>query len=280
MMFPEIKITSLIGLSGVAPHETPAAREWGRRMEWPLLAVALWIPMQWYMVETGLMSTAVSHWFDWMVWLFFVAETVILTALVKNRGRYLLGNWMNLAIILAGLPIVWNNTPLVGALRNLRLVLVLVLLTGLSKTMRRFLMRNRLGTTLAIALVVVVISGMLVTRIEPRMGSIYDGIWWAWVTVFTVGYGDIAPQTPTGRLFGGMLILFGVGLISLLTANLAAFLIGSEVEKVEQEEQQTDRLLRDVLERLERLEAMMREQSAKPSTPSGKPGSEPFPPGG
>lgn len=268
MRLPEIKFTHLIGLSGVAAHETPAAREWGRRLEWPMLLVAIWIPIQWYLVETSLISAQASHWCDWLVWLFFIFETVILTALVRNKAHYLMTNWMNLVIILAGFPIVWHSTPLVGAMRNLRLLLVLVLVMGLSKTLRRFLMRNRLGTTLGIALVVVILSGILVTRIEPAMGTISDGIWWAWVTVFTVGYGDIAPQTPTGRLFGGLLILFGVGLISLLTANLAAFLIGSEVEKVEQEEHQTDKLLHQVLDRLDRLEQLAREQAGKPTEPA------------
>lgn len=263
MRLPEIKFTNLIGLSGVSSHETPEAREWGRRLEWPMLLVAVWIPVQWYLVETSLISPRVSHWFDWLVWLFFIGETLILTFLVRGKTHYLMTNWMNLVIIFAGFPIVWNNTPLVGTLRNLRLLLVLVLVMGLSKTLRRFLMRNRLGTTLAIALVVVVLSGILVTRVEPRMGTISDGIWWAWVTVFTVGYGDIAPQTPTGRLFGGLLILFGVGLISLLTANLAAFLIGSEVEKVEQEEHKTDKLLQQIVDRLDRLEALSREQADK-----------------
>jgi voltage-gated potassium channel len=272
MRLPEIEFTKLIGLSGVSSHETPEAREWGRRLEWPMLLVAIWIPVQWYLVETSLLSAQASHWSDWLVWLFFIFETVLLTALVRNKRHYLVTNWMNLVIILAGFPIVWNNTPLVGALRNLRLLLVLALVMGLSNTLRRFLMRNRFGTTLGIALMVVVLSGILVTRIEPAMGSISDGIWWAWVTVFTVGYGDIAPQTPTGRLFGGLLILFGVGLISLLTANLAAFLIGSEVEKVEQEEHQTDKMLHQIMARLDRLEELVRQQSASPASPDQEAG--------
>jgi voltage-gated potassium channel len=262
MRLPELRFSQLIGLAGVSTHENALAREWGQRLEWPMLLVSIWIPVQWYLFETGFITPETSHWFDWMVWLFFIGETTLLTALVRDKGRYLAGNWMNLVIILAGVPIVWHNMPLVGELRILRLILVLVLFAGLSKTLRRFLMRNRLGTTLAIALVVVVLSGMLVTRLEPGMGTIYDGIWWAWVTVFTVGYGDIAPHTHVGRLFGGLLILFGVGLISLLTANLAAFLIGSEVEKVEQEEKQTDRLLQEILMRLDHLETLAQQQAA------------------
>ncbi len=269
MGLPDIKFSHLIGLAGVSSHETPLAKEWGRRFEWPMLLIAIFIPVQWYVVETSLISTRASHWFDWVVWLFFVGETVLLSALTRNRMQYLLTNWMNLVIILAGFPIVWNNTPLVGALRNLRLLLMVVLALGLSKTIHRFLMRNRLGTTLGIALVVVIVSGILITRIEPAMGTIWDGIWWAWVTVFTVGYGDIAPRSPPGRLFGGLLILFGVGLISLLTANLAAFLIGSEVEKVEKEEKEADVLLKDVAERLARIERMLEEKSLRDTPSSG-----------
>jgi len=270
MRLPDLSFTNLIGLAGVSSHETPLAREWGRHLEWPMLLVAMWIPIQWYMVESGLISIRVSHWFDWMVWLFFIGETALLCLLVRNRLNYLLANWMNLVIIFAGFPIVWNNTPLIGALRNLRLLLMIVLVMGLSKTLRRFLMRNRLGTTLGIALVVVILSGILITRIEPAMGSIWDGIWWAWVTVFTVGYGDIAPHSPPGRLFAGLLILFGVGLISLLTANLAAFLIGSEVEKVEQEERESDKLLREILVRLERLEDRLGKRDASPPRGPGR----------
>lgn len=266
----DLKFSHLIGLAGVASHEAPLAREWGRRLELPMLAIAILIPIQWYAVETSLVSPEVSHWFDWIVWLFFIGETALLAFLVNNRAQYLLTNWMNLVIIMAGFPIVWNNTPLVGVLRNLRLLLVVVMAFGLSKTIRRFLMRNRLGTTLGIALGVVVISGILITRIEPAMGNLWDGVWWAWVTVFTVGYGDIAPKSPPGRLFAGMLILFGVGLISLLTANLAAFLIGSEVEKVEKEEKEADVLLKDLAARMERIEHLLEQSQPRGGKAGGQ----------
>lgn len=263
MGMPDLKFTQLVGLAGVSSHEAPLAREWGRRLELPMLLIAILIPIQWYAIETSLVSPEVSHLLDWIIWLFFLGETVLLAFLVNNPAHYLLTNWMNPVIILAGFPIVWNNTPLVGILRNLRLLLLVVLALGLSKTLRRFLMRNRLGTTLGIALGVVVISGILITRIEPPMGNIWDGIWWAWVTVFTVGYGDIAPKSHSGRLFAGMLILFGVGLISLLTANLAAFLIGSEVEKVEKEEKEADVLLKDLAVRMERIERLLEQNQQR-----------------
>jgi voltage-gated potassium channel len=260
MRLPKIKFSNLIGLAGVSPHESATAREWGLRLEWPMLLVAVWIPLQWYLFETGTISVRISHWFDWMVWLFFVGETALLTALVRNRLHYLLTNWVNLVIILGGIPLLWSEAPLVGALRNLRLLLMIVLLFGLSSSLRQVLMRNRLGPTLMVSLGVVLLSGILITRMDPAINNVWDGIWWAWVTVFTVGYGDIVPHSTAGRVYAGLLIMFGVVLISLLTANLAAFLIGGEVQKVEREERKADVLLRDIVQRLERVEHMLQEQ--------------------
>jgi len=76
----------------------------------------------------------------------------------------------------------------------------------------------------------------------------------------TVGYGDVVPHTGAGRLFASLVVLFGVVLISLLTANLAAFFIGSDVEKIEHEERESDRLLQDIAARLERVERMLEAQ--------------------
>ena len=56
----------------------------------------------------------------------------MLVSLVRDRKGYLADNWMNLAIILAGLPILWHATPLAGLLRNFRLVLMLALLSSSS----------------------------------------------------------------------------------------------------------------------------------------------------
>jgi voltage-gated potassium channel len=229
-----------------------------------MLFVALWIPLQWYLEETHSIPALFARIADWSVWLAFLAETLILSSLVKDRRAYLLGNWINLVIIIGGLPLFWQYSPLVGLLRSFRLVLMVVILVRLSKSARMLLARHHLGNTLAVAFITMVISGMIVSRIDPSIGTVWDGMWWAWVTMSTVGYGDVVPHSAAGRLFGSLLILFGVVLISLLTANLAAFFIGSDVEKVEQDEKEADRLLRNISSRLDRIERRLEElQSAK-----------------
>lgn len=259
-----MKIIHLLGIAGVESHEHPDARKWGKRLELPMLFVALWIPLQWYLEETRAIPALLAHIADWLVWFAFFAETVLLSMLVRNRRAYLRGNWMNLVIIIGGMPLLWKFTPLVGLLRSFRLVLSVMILARLSKSVRMLLSRHQLGNTLIAAFVTMVMSGIIASRIDPSIGTVWDGMWWAWVTMSTVGYGDIVPHNLAGRLFGSLLILFGVVLLSLLTANLAAFFIGSEVEKVERDEKDSDRLLKDISARLERIEHKLEEwQSAK-----------------
>lgn len=260
-----MRIVHLLGIAGVESHEQPDARLWAKRLEWPMLLVALWIPVQWYLEETQAIGPMLARVADWLIWLAFLGETSLLSALVRNRREYLLRNWMNLAIIIGGLPIVWQYTPLIGLLRSLRLVLVVVMLARLSRTIRKLLSRHQLGTTLAVAFVTMVLSGVIVSRIDPSIGTVWDGMWWAWVTMATVGYGDVVPHSAAGRLFGSLLILFGVVLLSLLTANLAAFFIGSDVEKVEREEKEADRHLREISARLDRIERLLEQRNNKGS---------------
>ncbi len=265
-----MKVAQLLGIAGVAEHERAAARRWARHLEWPMVAVVCWIVVQWYLEETHLISPLIASVADWLVWLAFVLETATLTILVREKPAYLLGNWMNLLVIVGGLPFFWQFAPLTGLLRTFRLGFVVLMLIRMSKSARRLLSQHRLGTTLLVALVTMVLSGFMIVRLDPSIGTVWDGMWWAWVTMATVGYGDVVPHNGPGRLFGSLLILFGVVLLSLLTANLAAFFIGSDVKQVEQEERQADRLLQEISGRLDRIEHQLENLDAagKPDKPA------------
>jgi voltage-gated potassium channel len=171
---------------------------------------------------------------------------------------------MNLIIIFGGIPLEWTYTPLLGALRNLRLLLMLFLLVRVSRRLREYLSGGRIGTMLVIIGIVVVLAGIIVTRLDPSIGTVWDGMWWAWVTVTHTGYGDVVPRNGSGRFFGALVILLGVVLISLLTASLSVLLIGGEVKKVEREiekdEHESEVGMRQVMERLERIERLLEEQ--------------------
>jgi voltage-gated potassium channel len=62
-------------------------------------------------------------------------------------------------------------------------------------------------------------------------GSILDSMWWAVVTLTTIGYGDVYPTTPGGRLFTALVALVGVGLIAIPSGLLASVLTEARVER-------------------------------------------------
>lgn len=226
-----------------------------------MLLLALWILVEWYLVANNAYP---PHWeivTNWIVWVVFVAETVILCTLVRQKRRYLLTNWINLLIIAIGIPILWDHHAYAGALRSLRILLLFRILFEISSTVRQVLSRNNIGLTMLVSLIIVAMAGTSIAVIDPGIDTLWDGIWWAWVTVTTVGYGDLVPQSPQGRVFGGLLMALGLGLFSLITASFSAFLISREEEeliekeeKVVSDEQRAIAKLEQIEARLEKLE--------------------------
>ena len=59
-----------------------------------------------------------------------------------------------------------------------------------------------------------------------------DALWWGLVTVTTIGYGDKYPVTTEGRLVAGVLIIFGIAMISALTGAFASWILSQTEETV------------------------------------------------
>src|SRR5262245_27941371 len=80
-------------------------------------------------------------------------------------------------------------------------------------------------------------------------------VWWAIVTLATVGYGDVVPTTVTGRVVGSAVILLGVTFLAFLTATVTSLFVSSdrqtEKEREEAERDAKDQELRELLHRLE-----------------------------
>jgi len=81
---------------------------------------------------------------------------------------------------------------------------------------------------------------------QPEVfGSIPAAMWWTTITITTVGYGDVTPITPLGKVFGGMISLLGIGMLALPTAILAAGFAGSLRRRRQMDEQRLTAALAD-----------------------------------
>jgi len=71
--------------------------------------------------------------------------------------------------------------------------------------------------------------------VDPRINSFWDGLWLAFISGATVGYGDIVPTTGASRVVAVFVVLTGWALLSLFTANIVAMFVGREEKELRQE---------------------------------------------
>jgi voltage-gated potassium channel len=105
-----------------------------------------------------------------------------------------------------------------------------------------------------VSFIIVIMSGTLMALIDPNIETPLDGIWWAWVTITTVGYGDIVPGSTVGRLFGSFLILLGIALFSMLTASFSVFFLSQDEAKISRQELDNKLQLLRVQQKIDHLE--------------------------
>jgi voltage-gated potassium channel len=104
-----------------------------------------------------------------------------------------------------------------------------------------------------VAVLLVLLAGLLERLVEPEtFTSLGLAYWWAVMTVTTVGYGDIVPESPGGRVVASGLMLLGIGLIPTLTSVIVSTLIG---KRTRAQQEQLDRQGKEHAAALARIEA-------------------------
>jgi len=102
-------------------------------------------------------------------------------------------------------------------------------------------------------------AGLVVTIVDRKDFPTYGtAVWWAVVTLATVGYGDVVPHTAWGRVVGSVVIVIGVTFISFLTATVTSYFVSAEQEEAAASEKQLhDAELAATMETLRRIEARL-----------------------
>ncbi len=133
----------------------------------------------------------------------------------------------------------------------------IVLANALRRTKALFTHRGLHFVLLAVLAVICACSALVLSFEHQAKGSTIhnfgDALWWAIVTVTTVGYGDKFPVTAGGRAVATILMFVGIGLIGVLTATVASYFV----------EQGADDDRADLVERLDRIESMLVELTGR-----------------
>ncbi|MES2283754.1 MAG: potassium channel family protein [Pseudomonadota bacterium] len=132
---------------------------------------------------------------------------------------------------------------------------------------KRFITRRGLLYSLVLCLLILGLGGVGFWVLEPRALTLSDGLWLAFTTAATVGYGDIVPSTHASRAFAVVVVLLGLAVLSLVTASVAAMFVETEERQIERDLMNAIGALREEVLALHRELREMRE-SAAPVTPA------------
>jgi voltage-gated potassium channel len=163
-------------------------------------------------------------------WLVFLVDYVTHARHLQRYRHTALGRF-DLVVVIATAP--WFLLPgaqagrFVVLLRLARLARIAIA----SRGARRLF--DRLGRVAAVAGGVVLFGSLVAYYAEhptnPEFATVGDALWWGIVTLTTVGYGDIVPETTTGRWAGVTIMITGIAVLGLLSGSLASFFrLGSD----------------------------------------------------
>ena len=121
---------------------------------------------------------------------------------------------------------------------------------------------RRAGMLIAVVTVLVtIVSGVLMRVLDhSEFPNVWLALWWAVQTVTTVGYGDVTPESVIGRAIATIVMLTGIGFLTVVTASITAVFVESARRKfyADTERAEQDRHS-EIVERLERIESRLRD---------------------
>jgi voltage-gated potassium channel len=234
----------LIGLAGVAAEDSQAARKWGARMDTLMVLLALSaLPLSALIFDNSIRAEIdILHAIQWLILGVFVFEFTVLTSVSHRRLEYVKENWLNITIIFFTCLSLFNFVQgfwIVFA-RVLRVLSIVLIALRTFSSMRKRLISRGLPIVAGFAVFAWFVSGLSFYFLEPTINSFGEGLWLAFVSASTVGYGDIVPTTTVSRLFSVAMVLVGFILFSMVIASVSAYFVGEE------EQLEFDRLHEDI----------------------------------
>jgi len=189
--------------------------------DWPLTLTALVFLAAYASQVIGRIEGGAAFWLEavmWATWGIFAVDYLANLWLAPDRGSWFVRNLHELLIV---------ALPFFRPLRLLRLVTLLsVLHRTLGDTLRGRVVTYVVGS----ATMLVFVGALAVLDVEQsapeaKILTFGDALWWAITTITTVGYGDMYPVTPLGRMVAAALMMSGIAVLGVVTASIASWLV-------------------------------------------------------
>lgn len=184
---------------------------------------------------------------EWIITILFTLEYIARIVCIKKPRVYIF-SFFGIIDLLSTLPkylsLFIGGTHALAALRALRLlrvfrILKLVRFLGASRVLTKALKASRAKIFVFLFFIIILCSilGTIMYLVEGDSNSgftsIPRSIYWAIVTLTTVGYGDIAPSTPLGQLIASVIMILGYGIIAIPTGIVSAeYVKSTENDKI------------------------------------------------
>lgn len=230
-----------------------------KRALWPLAILSLIFSIAFvvssFQLEFATNNHHIFRRLDEALWVVFTIDYLIMLGLSPKKWKFIRTHLLDLVLVVL---------PFFRILRVLRLI---VLIARVAQTFRSKFYLTLPYYAVGAATLLVILGSAAIYDIEygqpnAQIKSPSDALWWAVVTVTTVGYGDVYPVTHLGRLLGTGMILCGVALVGTITASFAGWVI-SQIREVENENSEIKKELQEIKNLLKSRDEGQDNQRAK-----------------
>lgn len=176
-------------------------------------------------------TSRLLNYIDIVICIFFLIEFCIRFHLAENKLKFMRWGWIDLI----------SSIPMINALRFGRLFRLIRLLRILRafRSTKQFISyvfkdkaQGSFTSATIFAILLIIFSSIAILQVETaptsNIQTAEDAIWWAFVTITTVGYGDYYPVTTEGRFIALFLMTAGVGLFGTFTAYIASIFVADD----------------------------------------------------
>ncbi|GKX66018.1 potassium channel family protein [Inconstantimicrobium mannanitabidum] len=195
---------------------------------------------------------------DNIIWVIFVIDYVVRFIFSESKLKFIKNNKIDLISIIP-FNAIFQSLRMFRIFKVLKLAKIAklarfaVLICKFKNRADKFLKTNNFQYILIITVVTVFLGAFGISITENK--SFADSLWWSFVTITTVGYGDISPATNTGRIIASILMLVGIGFVGMLTGTIATYFLTNKKKS----KSYRDEVIETIQEKLNDFESLSKE---------------------